>query len=467
MTLAPELETMLLDVLDGIIARCERGGDAYPFIDTKLDIATGRDFADGEAYYRRREIIFPWIQGRGLEALAGHLRWLDTVESLTAAARRRRQRQLRTILARTAAAMEKLRRRNRGRLFFMMTPDGQCLEPDGEGDVRPLRNAMPEEANFSDLFYSKGLFAAGAALGDRRHWRHGENYLRRTVRAIVADRFRTDQQSFDPKNPVTAVPGKLLQGPKMIALGGSALGLEIGDRTYWERRAIELIRQLFDRYINADGRFAAPLQRYDYWEAANAAYQPWIENGVLLADPGHSLEFIGLSLKNLLRFESPAGRRLRDALLPHYPAMLKHYFELGFNAEAGGIAKSVDLLSRRRLNTDMPWWSLPETIRAAALCLESGGDEAVCRPILAVCADALLHRYVNPACHRMACQTRSAQGEIIEVIPATPDADPGYHTGLSIIDALPAIREFIQPPTTTNASARRRAAGTRTGRKGC
>jgi hypothetical protein len=36
----------------------------------------------------------------------------------------------------------------------------------------------------------------------------------------------------------------------------------------------------------------------------------------------------------------------------------------------------------------------------------------------------------------MAYQTRNAKGKVVKVIPATPDADPGYHTGLSLIDAI-------------------------------
>ena len=42
----------------------------------------------------------------------------------------------------------------------------------------------------------------------------------------------------------------------------------------------------------------------------------------------------------------------------------------------------------------------------------------------------------------MAVQTRDAAGEVVSVIPATPDVDPGYHTNLSLIDALPTIRRL-------------------------
>ena len=42
----------------------------------------------------------------------------------------------------------------------------------------------------------------------------------------------------------------------------------------------------------------------------------------------------------------------------------------------------------------------------------------------------------------MAVQTRNSKGEAVAVIPATPDADPGYHTNLALIDALPVIRKL-------------------------
>ena len=63
----------------------------YPFVDTKLDLKTGRDFRTDDPI-RGRDAIYGWIQGRGLEALAGHAAWLaqyDDPESQTLAARLR------------------------------------------------------------------------------------------------------------------------------------------------------------------------------------------------------------------------------------------------------------------------------------------------------------------------------------------------------------------------------------------
>ena len=42
----------------------------------------------------------------------------------------------------------------------------------------------------------------------------------------------------------------------------------------------------------------------------------------------------------------------------------------------------------------------------------------------------------------MAYQTIDRTGKPVDVIPATPDADPGYHTGLSLIDMLDCLRRI-------------------------
>lgn len=122
------------------------------------------------------------------------------------------------------------------------------------------------------------------------------------------------------------------------------------------------------------------------------------------------------------------------------PPLFKHCYKLGFAPGPEGIIKAFDLRRRTPVNTDMPWWSLPETIRAAAELFKFTGDpEAL--DILKECAEAFFENYINPAVHSMAYQTRSAGGKVVDVIPATPDADPAYHTGLSLIDAMKIIKK--------------------------
>ena len=64
-----DYETMLISVMRAIVNRYERNTE-YPFIDTKLDLITGEDFLANDPI-RGKNAIYGWIQGRGLEALAG------------------------------------------------------------------------------------------------------------------------------------------------------------------------------------------------------------------------------------------------------------------------------------------------------------------------------------------------------------------------------------------------------------
>ena len=57
------------------------------------------------------------------------------------------------------------------------------------------------------------------------------------------------------------------------------------------------------------------------------------------------------------------------------PALLARAFANGFRPTVGGICKTVDLLTRRPVDDTMPWWSLPETIRAALASWRVAGDD--------------------------------------------------------------------------------------------
>ena len=432
MSYAEKIETLIQCSMDEIIRRYEQNRD-YPFIDTKLDLMSGKDFSSRDAWYKQKNVIFCWIQGRAMEAVARHINYFESRKDFI------RSQKLRKILAEVTSHMEKCRRKNGGRLFFMMDTDGHFLKMDAQGNPRLLTD-IPSGSNYSDLFYSKGLLAAGAVLKEAKYFKRGKSYLFRVIRDILAERFATDQQMFDPANPVLFTPGKLLQGPKMIALSGTALGMACdADAQAWERRGKALLKRLFERYFSWEDR--GNFQKYDFWEAVDTAFAPYLEKGKIICDPGHGLEFVGLSLKNLLSFTSPTGIREMRRCRKFYASLLEHLFQIGFAPLPGGVIKSFDLVSRQAVNTDMPWWSLPETIRAAALCHRLTGEK-ICRKIMEDCLAAFFDRYVRYDLFQMAIQTRNSQGKAVAVIPATPDADPGYHTNMSLIDALPIIREL-------------------------
>ncbi len=400
--------TMLRTTLAAILDRFE-ADPGYGFIDTKLNLVTGESFADDGPEFCRRKYIYSWIQGRGLEAMAGHAEFMPEFAP-----------RILPLLKTVAASMEKLRGAA-GRVWFVMTADGTALEVRDFTRMAPL-TAMPEGANYSELFYFKGLFAAARALGDGDLSRIAVENFRRVAEDIAAERFRTDQQPFDPLNPVAHTPGRSLQGPKMIALGGLALLMNADDRfADWAGYAARFIERILDLHVLRPG--------FGFMEAITADGKPYVANGRILGDPGHAGEFVGLAGK-CLRAKGFSERfpELAARMAAELPQILEANFKLGFSPSAHGICKSVDLLTGQPFNSDMPWWNLPETMRAATFFNRPG--------IFGKCDDAFRNHFVNPRAHMMAYQNRNAKGEVIATVPATPDADPGYHTNLSIIDVL-------------------------------
>ncbi len=124
-----------------VLERCERHSD-YPFIDLKYQVAGRREVSAADPWYARRDIIYSWIQGRGLEVLGQY--------ALRDASARGR---CRKVLAGIVANLEGLRAGNGGRMHFMMTADGRFLTVGDAGEALP---APPAGAvNYSDLFYLK------------------------------------------------------------------------------------------------------------------------------------------------------------------------------------------------------------------------------------------------------------------------------------------------------------------------
>ncbi len=430
-----DYRAMLLAVMAVIADRYERTPD-YPFIDTKLDLITGEDFGDNDPL-KGRNAVYGWIQGRGLESLAGHCLWMRR-HDLALELRCRLER----IAADVLAKLGEIRARNAGRLSFFMSPQGNPFTLDEHGETRPLKLTKESSYGFSDLFAAKGMVAAARYLELQDAETEAMEYCRRVDDSIHRGRFITDQISLDPRNPTAPRPGRHPHGAFMIQIGAAALLAEHGIPESVEM-GMRLIRHEFRTYVNLNGR-APGLREYDFWEAVDDDGRPFEENGKILSDPGHVLEFIGLTLKytSAVRVNALAGpRQLKEiaGVEAHMSALLEHTFAGGFQPRAGGICKVFDLVSRTPANTDMPWWNLPETLRAAAYCYSiarSNVQRENALGIFCACHNAFTRHFVRPDLHLMAYQTRDESGRVAPVIPATADADPGYHTGLSIIDVL-------------------------------
>ena len=433
---------MLLCIIETIVERYERDPD-YHFIDTKLSMITGDDFDAGDPI-RGKGVIYSWIQGRGLEALAGYSTWLKQHKDIEIGLRTQLLTRIETMLSEVLDQMESLRKKNGGRLFFMTSPSGTFLHINEEGQTIPFESPAEPPYNFSDLYYAKGMVAAAKVLGREKTLTEACHYFQQITDSILNNRFISDQQPLDPKN-IAAKPMNGLRplGPKMIAVGGAARFLQSTNDPIFRKIGFQLIDSILDHYTNTNQENELS-RKYDMWEINDPSGAPYLnENNVLLNDPGHACEFVGLALKLIC---DPAAdndlteqqKKKADGYKQLLPCILEQNFANGFSKQGFGICKAFDLSSRTLINGDMPWWSLPETMRSAMLAwhIVPSEKQPAFVQIIAKCSNAFIHHYIKPELNLMAVQTLNKKGQTVDVIPATPDADPGYHTSLSIIDFL-------------------------------
>ncbi len=445
----PVWETILVTNLRAILDRYESDPD-YHFVDTKFDLNTGADYPlgpDPETDLKSKRVIYGWMQGRGIEAMVSHANWLPECSVLSDGEKQALIARTHRLVEEVVAKMEELRARNDGRLFFTMSTEGQPLRVEDGCRVRPLER-IPGSINYSDLFNAKGFFAAASLFGREDMQREAAEYLLRGVTAVEDKTFMTDQQQLNPdnKDKVAAVSGRHAHGYLMVVLGGLATAYEYTNAPSWLQRSESLFRFLFTHHLNR-GQIPG-LEEMDFVEFIDDENKPWVTDGDIISDTGHAIESIGLGLKLLLpmknRPDAPASQKdlVRDCQ-EFLPRFIIHNFELGFDRKNGGLRKTFGLLSRKPIIDDMPWWGLPETMRAAAELLVFAPDMPQRRDILQVladCSNALMCNYINPKVHLMSLRNRNNRGETITVIPGPSDVDPGYHTGLSIIDFMRAMR---------------------------
>lgn len=442
---ATDYAAILISVITHVADRYEHS-PYRGLVDTKFSIVTGEEFAKDDL--RGPKTVYGWIQGRGLEALVGHAQWIeahpwsDPNQTLLP--------RLRTMIHEVYGQLRQMRERNQGRLFFFMDPEGApfVFSQTAERVPHPIEPNHPY--NFSDLFGSRGLFAAATYIGDDQGIQDASAYCLAVEQALWEQNFQSDQQRLPPFTApqATSERPRFTHAPFTIQLATPAMMAEHWhDRSYAER-GLRLMEHVMKKHLNTGGRQPA-LRPYDFWEFVDSDGKPLTEDRYVLSDPGHSLEFVGLGLK-LTR----AAKRIGvsgDQLVPFEDPMhglLQRSFENGYVARTGGIYKGIDLISRAPIDPTMPWWSLPETMRAAIGCWAIGDTEQRDRAlaIFAACHNSFLSHYVLPERHLFAVQTRHGKtGEVVDVIPATADADPGYHTGLSLIDVLDVLEEETGP----------------------
>lgn len=374
------------------------------FLNTKQNSITLQDYGPEDGT-RGPDFVYGWIQGRGLEALVGHATFFS--EELPPLAAK-----LDDAARRLYALLSDLQKPD-GHAYFCYDSDMNPIYTNGAGTVHG-QHRQGDIYSYSDAFVAKGLIAAASRFGLPGLGDHLA-YFDLIIAAIEAGRFQMDERR--PLSDESLLVQAEDFGPRMILLGAAGMLKRLGHQAH---------------FAYAD-RFIAHVMDRHYDEAAGLLRNVPGEDQ---CNVGHGIEFVGFALDYL-------GADADAELVARLERILVSSFDKGFVGP--GIALSVSLATGQVQSAHCPWWSLPETIRAAALVHQRTGS-AECLRVWNTAHAAFFQRYWRGT-PPIAYQTMTSDGPV-DFVPATPDLDPAYHTGLSLLAAID-VADSLMPITRT------------------
>jgi len=394
----------------------------YGWIDLKLDAISGEDAFESDGI-RDKNHVYSWIQGRGLEAIATHLRWYDRIGWPSDDAKE----ELISLGRSVSEKLQRQRRSNGGHLYFLATDRSNPTEDAGVFTM-------------SDLFCSRGLYAFNHDWGTEEERRVSRAYIIDTLQAIIEKKLVNDQIGFHPSQYQGRKVKAAGFGTEMLGLGAVTLLMRLERDSNAPAIGRRFVEKILSKHVNTDSRWPS-IEEGIIVEMLDAEGNVFFdEEGRVLVDPGHSLEFIGLAAQMVAVFLENYGKEevqyewMVD-VIETLDSLIEPNLKLGFS-KTGGIVKRIDAISKAIPYDTMPWWSLPETLRAIALTehLKKGSWSTFGTEWFERCINAFVENYRKPSACPIAVQTIDSSGKPVDVIPATPDLDPGYHTGLALLD---------------------------------
>ena len=443
-----DYRAVLLTIGQMILDRYERE-EGYHFVDTKFSLLTGQDFVESDPI-RGRGAIYGWIQGRALESLASLDAWIARQAWLPPALREELHRRIEKLLREVLDQLEELRRANGGRLFFLMDRHGRPGKVTPEGDVAVQATSSGLPTSMTDLYYCIGKATTSCLLGMQERLEEACREFLEICADLRGGKFYLGQVPLDPRNSmVEPVKGKLFHLGRTIAIKGAGRFLECTRDGRFLDIGLEFMDYVLERYVNL-GDAPAFGACYDMWEFTGEDGRPYIENGTLLNDPGTVMESVGFSLKlarlaRAMRLVDKGNARRIERIEAVAPEILKRCFATGFSSNGLGLVRAVDLLSGKCLNDHLSWWGQMEGLRSAVLAAEvvATGHRRAIEALAAHASNAYIGHFIRPDLNLMAYQTIDQNGKPVDAIPATPDADVLYHTGLCLFDCLDVLDKRI------------------------
>jgi len=361
---------------------------AHGFLNTKQNSITLADYTseDGLA---GPDFLYGWIQSRGLDALVHHARAMGTAAPS----------HWHTAIERLARSLPRLRD-SKGHGYFCY--DARTLRPLllRDGRVQPQAPRDGRIFTPSDIYLATALAVAALHAGDD---------CSNSIDVLMAAHRALDEGTFlaDETLPPQAASLKRQGDPGLSAwmtLMGSALSLARLGHAGLASFATDIVEKVFSRYLDP----GTMLLREKIGADACAG--------------GLAMEFSGFALGYCL-LGGTAGPERELARIAE--AAFRHCF-------TGAAIPTYTALDGGSHSGLFPWWPLAEAIRALAMSYEVTGEAAV--RTLWEDADAAFFSYYWRSEAAIAYQMRDSDGPIPRS-PATPDLDPGYHTGLSLLDS--------------------------------
>ena len=414
----PRIRAVIKPTMEMAVARYRANKASPGWIDMKFDPADGKERDPSRDCYRK-DRVYAWIQGRALESLTAHLRWIETTpgydildkEGLLAVAESLYAKLLGACLPPSGL-----------KAYFVMDPSGAPASQDfGAG-----------RTTLSRLFVLRGLLAYAGYREYSADIARIAPALRAAVDASAGGECLNDQTSFGEGGGLSYPAERKGYEGQMISIGASELLYSVSKAEEDLSRGVKLIKTALEAYVIRGLRPGTLMI-----DALDKDGLPLREEGRLKTNPGHALEFVGLALQ-FFRRTAAASRDPAStaAMIGILRDLAFRYHDIG-RAPHGGIVGSLDAETGHVLRGDCPWWSSFEAVRTfAELCAAESGEEGKRRCVdrMGSYLDCVEAVYLKPSSIGIPVQTVSFSGAVLPVIPATPDIDAGYHTGMPLLD---------------------------------
>lgn len=392
----------------------------WPFIDTKFNPNTGHDLCSDS--YKR---IYPWLLGRGLESLHLHLPIIEQL-ALPPDSETFAKNLFPELIFNMSEAVLKLLERYEGCLPFLVD---RALQLQGSDELEP--RVSPNATGPGDIFCAKGLLLNESLA----------------IREMAVELLRSIAAKIERGESHLGGSRRLAEGQshgmRMLFLAVAKLTTKVALN---KTTCVELL-SVCERFIK--------FVLHRHFDAEKGHFSEYIHPNTgqrsPILDPGHSTEFVGFSFSAIrvmaLNEADGCGNKaefFRSAkkVLPH---ILKSAMGLGFQEATQGMVKAVNNQTGEILDSEMPWWNLPETMRAAlfaALNADSSELERDCLVIFAQCHNAYFRCYLNRSNMLFPYQTRCGKtGRVLDSAPAIPEGDPLYHSNLCFLEILELLEE--------------------------